>query len=51
MTDRTFQAILHLLGPQQTVDLIVLVGYYAMLATALNALGIELEAGLEPGLP
>ena len=51
MTERTFQAILHLLGPQQTVDLIVLVGYYAMLGGALAALGVELEPGLEPTLP
>ena len=50
LTDRTFQAVLHLLGPQQTVDLIGLVGYYAMLGGALNALGIELEPGLESGL-
>ena len=49
LTERTFQAILHLLGPQQTVDLVVLIGYYAMLAGALNALGVELEPGLEPG--
>ena len=50
LTDRTFQAVLHLLGPQQTIDLIVVIGYYAMLGTALNALGVELEPGLEPGL-
>ena len=48
MTERTFQAVLHLLGPQQTVDLVVLIGYYAMLAGALNALDVELESGLEP---
>lgn len=43
MTGRTFQAILHLLGPQQTVDLVVLIGYYTMLAGALSALGVEPE--------
>lgn len=48
MTERTFQAVLHLLGPQQTVDLVMLVGYYAMLAGALSALDVELESGLEP---
>ena len=47
MTERTFQAVLHLLGPQQTVDLVVLIGYYAMMSGALNALGVELEPGLE----
>ena len=50
LTERTFQAILHLLGPEHTVDLIVLVGYYTMLGRTLDALGIELEAGMEPGL-
>ena len=50
LNERTFGAILHLLGPQQTVDLIVLVGYYAMLATALKALDVELEVALELGL-
>ena len=43
MTERTFQAILHLLGPQQTVDLVVLIGYYTMLSGALNALGVEVD--------
>ena len=51
LTERTFQAVLHLLGPQETVDFIVLVGYYAMMGTALAALGVELEPGLEPAFP
>ena len=51
MTDRTFQAILHLLGPAQTVDLIVLIGYYSMLARVFDTLGVELEPGMQPGLP
>ncbi len=46
LTDRTFQAIEHLLGPSGVVDFIVLVGYYAMLATALRALGVEIEEEL-----
>lgn len=50
MSERTFEAILHLLGPQQTVDLVVLIGYYAMLAGALSALGVELEPGMESSL-
>ena len=50
MTERTFQAILHLLGPAQTVDLIVVAGYYAMLGGALSALDVELEPGLKDGL-
>ena len=51
MTERTFQAILHLLGPQQTVDLVLLIGFYTMVSGTLSALGVELEEGLEPGLP
>ena len=51
LTDRTFQAVLHLLGPEQTVDLIVLIGYYAMLGRALDTLGVELEPGVESSLP
>ncbi|MCI0438287.1 MAG: carboxymuconolactone decarboxylase family protein [Chloroflexi bacterium] len=51
LTERTFQAINHLLGPQQTVDLLVLIGYYAMLGTVLSALGAELEPGWEPISP
>ena len=46
LSERTFQAIEHLLGPQQTVDLIVLVGHYSMLARVLLALDVELDAGL-----
>ena len=51
LTDRTYQAIEHLLGPQLAVELIVLVGYYSMLGRVMEALGIELESGVEPGLP
>jgi 4-carboxymuconolactone decarboxylase len=51
LTDRTFEAVLHLLGPQDTVDLIVLIGYYTMIVRVINALGIELEPELSPGLP
>ena len=48
MTDRTFQAIEHLLGPEQTIDLIVLVGYYSLLGMVLKTLDVELDEGLEP---
>ncbi len=50
LTDRTFQAIEHLLGPQAVVEFVTLVGYYAMLSVALRALGIELDEGLESDL-
>ncbi|MCE2456527.1 MAG: carboxymuconolactone decarboxylase family protein [Dehalococcoidia bacterium] len=46
LTEHTFQAIEHLLGPSGVVDFIVLVGYYAMLATALRALGVDVEEEL-----
>ena len=50
LSDRTFQAVEHLVGPAQTVDLIVLVGYYSMIARAIKALGVELEEGKESTL-
>ena len=50
LTSRTFQAVEHLLGPAATVEFIVLVGYYSMLAVALRTLGVELEDGLESDL-
>ena len=51
LSDRTFQAIEHLLGPLQTVDLIVLVGFYTMLGRAIASLGVELGPGVKPRLP
>ncbi len=51
LTDRTFQAVEHLLGPRQTVDLIVLVGYYTMVGRVLRTLEVELEEGVESDLP
>lgn len=49
--EETFQTILRLLGPEQAVDLITLVGYFVMLGSVFNALGLELEETLEPLLP
>ena len=53
LTDRTFQAIHHLLGGVLTVDLVVAVSYYIMLARSLGSLGVDLEDSLRsaPGLP
>ncbi len=51
LTDRTFQAVERLLGLALAVELIVLIGYYSMLGRVMDALGIELEPGVEPGLP
>ena len=50
LSPRTFEAITHLLGTQQTVEFIVLVGYYAMLGTALKALDVELEPNITSNL-
>lgn len=50
LTDRTFQAVEHLLGPQETVEFVTLVGYYAMLAVALRALGVDMDEGMESDL-
>lgn len=46
LSEPTFQGINHLLRPEQTVDLIVLVGYYAMMARVLLALDVEIDEGL-----
>ena len=46
----TYSAVEHLLGLQGVTDLVVTIGYYAMLSTALSALGVELEPGLESSL-
>ena len=50
LSPRTFQAVEHLLGPGGTVELVVLICYYAMLSAALSALGVELEPGVKSSL-
>lgn len=47
----TYGAVEHLLGQQGAVDLILTIGYYAMLCLAVNALEIDLEEGVAPLLP
>jgi 4-carboxymuconolactone decarboxylase len=49
--DATYSAVEHLLGRQGAVDLIVTIGYYAMLCLAVNALEVDLEEGMIPLLP
>ena len=49
--DATYSAVEHLLGQQGTVDLIVTIGYYAMLCLAVNAMEVGLEEGVVPLLP
>ena len=51
LSERTFQAIEHLLGPEGAVELLVVIGYYAMLNAVLGSLGIELDEHLEVTLP
>ena len=51
VNDATFTAIEHLLGRQVAVDITFTIGYYAMLAHTMMALGVELEEGEEPLLP
>ena len=46
--DATYMAVEHLLGQQGTVDLVVTIGYYAMLCLAINALQVDLEDGVYP---
>ena len=41
LNDATFRAVEHLIGPAQTIDLIVLVGYYSMLGKVLVSLDVE----------
>ena len=48
MRDSTFAAVNHLLGANGTIDLITTIGYYAMQCLVVNAVGIELEEGVEP---
>ena len=48
---RIDRAVEHLLGAQGTVELAVLVGYYALLAYVMAALEVELEPEMPPLLP
>ena len=46
LSDLTHQAVEHLLGPAGTIELIVIVGYYSMLARVIASLEIELDDGV-----
>ena len=50
VSDQDFAALQARFGLEGLVDLTAVVGYYAMIATALNAFGVEPTAG-EPLLP
>ena len=47
LSERTYQAVEHLLGIPQTIDLIVLVGYYFLVDRVINTLQVSLEEGKE----
>jgi 4-carboxymuconolactone decarboxylase len=49
--DATYSAVEHLLGQRGAVDLVVTIGYYAMLCLVVNALEIDLEEGMISLLP
>ena len=51
MTNRTYQAVEHLLGPVQTLDLVVLVGYYTLLANIMRPFAVEIEDGVNVNFP
>ena len=46
VTTRTYQALDHLLGTQLTIDFIVTVGYYSMLAKIISSLDIDIDDGI-----
>ena len=50
LSDSTFHELVNHLGPERTVDLIVLVGFYSMMGRVLAALEVDLDDGLEPDL-
>ena len=49
--DTTYSAVEHLVGSQGTVDLVVIIAYYALLGYTMAALGVELEPEFPPLLP
>lgn len=51
LSDATYKAIEHLIGPVLTLDFLILVGYYSMLARIMATFEIDLDEGLEANLP
>ena len=43
----TLDALIHLIGIVQTIDLMVLVGYYSLLGNILKSLEVELDPGVQ----
>jgi len=46
--DSTYEAVEHLLGREAVIDLVITIGYYAMLCLAINALHVNLEDDIDP---
>ncbi|MBI4336778.1 MAG: carboxymuconolactone decarboxylase family protein [Chloroflexi bacterium] len=51
LSDRTYQEAVKAYGLRNAINLVLLVGYYSALALGINALEVELEAGVKPELP
>ena len=51
LSDATYKAIEHLIGQALTLDFLILVGYYSMLARIMTTFEIDLDEGLEANLP
>jgi 4-carboxymuconolactone decarboxylase len=51
ISQETYVKVEDTLGRKGTVDLILMIGYYATLSYAINALEIQLEEGIIPLLP
>ena len=48
LSEKTFEAIRHLLGTRQTVDFVVLVGYYSMVARIISTFDVDFDDWLDP---
>jgi AhpD family alkylhydroperoxidase len=51
LSDETYAALAKDLDDHQLMDLVFTVGAYGLLAMALNTFEVELDPGLDPGLP
>jgi AhpD family alkylhydroperoxidase len=51
LSDKTYAALAENLDERQLMDLVFTVGAYGLLAMALNSFEVELDPGLDPGLP
>ena len=47
LNKKTFQALEHLLGREMTIDLLITVGYYSMVARIISALDVDFDDWLD----